>query len=70
MILFARKSRQLRGFREMTENLDNAIHGVQEARTAIMVETGDAETIEEEDALEVIQRMLNEVEEKIKVYGK
>ena len=39
----------------MSQNLDNALHGVQEARTAIMVETGDAETLEQEDALEAIQ---------------
>lgn len=53
----------------MTQNLDNALHGVQEARTAIMVETGDADTLEQEDALEDIQIKLNEVETMIKAYG-
>ena len=52
----------------MTQNLDNALHGVQEARTAIMIETGDAETLEQEDALEDIQLKLNEVESMIKAY--
>ena len=53
----------------MNTNLDNALHGVQEARTAIMVETGDADTLEQEDALEDIQVKLNEVEAMIKTYG-
>ncbi len=53
----------------MTQNLDNALHGVQEARTAIMVETSDAETLEQEDALEEIQTLLNEVETMVKAYN-
>lgn len=53
----------------MNANLDNAIHGIQEARTALMVETGDAETLEEMDALEGMQARLNEVEVLIKVYS-
>ena len=52
----------------MSQTLDNALHGVQEARTAIMIETGDADTLEQEDALEAIQVKLNEVEEMIKAY--
>ncbi len=52
----------------MTQNLDNALHGVQEARTAIMIATGDADTLEQEDALEAIQVKLNEVESMIKAY--
>ena len=55
--------------KSMTQNLENALHGVQEARTAIMVETGDAETLEQEDALEEIQVKLNEVETMIKAYN-
>lgn len=54
----------------MPQNLDNAIHGLQEARTALMVETGDADTLEQEDALEEIQVLINEAESKIKTYGK
>ncbi len=53
----------------MTYNLDNALHGVQEARTAVMLETADADTLEQEDELEVMQRLLNEAEVKIKDYG-
>ena len=53
----------------MTQNLDNALHGVQETRTAIMIATGDADTLEQEDALEAIQVKLNEVESMIKAYG-
>ena len=53
---------------KMTQNLDNALHGVQEARTAIMIATGDADTLEQEDALEAIQVKLNEVESMIKAY--
>ncbi len=52
----------------MTLNLDNAMHGVQEARTALMIESGDAETHEEMDGIEDIQKLLNAVERKIKVY--
>ncbi len=54
----------------MTYNLNNALHGLQEARAALMLETGDAETLEQEDALEEIQVLINEVERKIKLYGK
>ena len=53
----------------MTYNLENALHGVQEARTAIMLATADADTLEQEDELEVMQRLLNEAEVKIKDYG-
>ncbi len=53
----------------MTYNLENALHGVQEARTAIMLATADADTLEQEDELEAIQRLLNEAETKIKDYG-
>ena len=52
----------------MTQNLDNAIHGLQEARTAIMLQTGDADTLEQEQALEAMQVKLNEVEDMIKAY--
>ncbi len=51
----------------MTYNLENALHGVQEARTAIMLETGaPLNTDEQEAALEDIQELLNIVEAKIK----
>ncbi len=54
----------------MTLNLDNALHGVQEARTAIFLETGNPlTTMEQEQALEDIQTKLNEVEDMIKAYG-
>ena len=52
----------------MNQNLENAVHGVQEARCAIMVQTGDAGTMEQEQALEAIQVKLNEVEDMIKSY--
>ncbi len=53
----------------MTQNLDNAIHGIQEARTALMVETGNSLiTMEQEQALEEIQVKLNEVESMIRTY--
>ena len=52
----------------MTPNLDNAIHGLQEARAAIFIETGSADTLEQEDALEAIQKVINEVESLINAY--
>ena len=54
----------------MTYNLDNALHGVQEARSAIMLETADADTLEQEDALEAVQVLINEAESMIKAYGR
>ncbi len=54
----------------MTYNLDNAIHGLQEARAAVMLESGDADTLEQEDAIEAIQVNINETEAMIKDYGK
>ena len=52
----------------MTYNLDNALHGVQETRSAIMLETADADTLEQEDELEAVQVLLNKVETMIKAY--
>ncbi len=52
----------------MTPNLDNAIHGLQEARAAIFIETGSADTLEQEAALEAIQELINEAESLINVY--
>ena len=52
----------------MRANLDNAIHGLQEARAAIFIETGDADTLEQEDALEAIQVKINEAESMINAY--
>lgn len=51
----------------MTLNLDNALHGVQEARTALMLESGTFNTPEQMEALESMQESLNEVEVKIKI---
>ena len=53
----------------MIQNLDNARHGLQEARAAIFVETGSADTLEQEDALEAIQVKINEAESMINTYG-
>lgn len=53
----------------MTLNLDNALHGLQECRTALFLETGGAETHEQMDALTAMQEKLNEVEEMMKEYG-
>lgn len=54
----------------MTTNLDNAIHGLQEARTAIFLETGNPlNTMEQEEALEAIQTLINEAESMINAYG-
>ena len=52
----------------MTPNLDNAIHGLQEARAAIFIETGSADTMEQEQVLEAIQELINEAESLINVY--
>ncbi len=54
----------------MNQNLDNAIHGIQESRTAVMLESGDAETHEQMDALKKIELLLNQVEVLIKEYGR
>lgn len=53
----------------MTQNLENALHGLREARAAIFVETGSPlNTKEQERALEDIQAKINEVEGMIKAY--
>ncbi len=52
----------------MSFNLENALHGVQESRTAVMLESGDAETHEQMDALKKIEDLLNRVEVLIKEY--
>ena len=53
----------------MTQNLDNAIHGLQEARAAVFLETGNAlNTLEQEEALEAIQMKINEAEGLINAY--
>ena len=54
--------------KSMTPNLDNARHGLQEARAAIFIETGRDNTMEQEEALEAIQMKINEVEDMIKAY--
>jgi len=54
----------------MNQNLDNARHGLQEARTAIFLETGNSlNTIEQEEALEAMGVLINEVEAMINTYG-
>ncbi len=54
----------------MTSNLENARHGLQEARTAIFLETGNQlNTMEQEEALEAMCIMINEIEVMINAYG-
>lgn len=54
----------------MTYNLDNALRAVQDARTAIMLETNNpVNRKEQEEALENMQTLLNEVEDMIKNHG-
>ncbi len=53
----------------MTQNLETAKHGLREARTAIFSETGNpSNTMEQEEALEAIQALINEVESMINAY--
>ena len=53
----------------MTQNLENALHGLLEARTAIFLETGNpVNVMEQEEALEDMQMKINEVESMIKAY--
>ncbi len=53
----------------MTQNLDNALHGLQEARAGVFLETGNPlNTMEQEEALEAIQVKINEVESLINAY--
>ena len=54
----------------MNRNLDNAIHGIQESRTALMIESADAETHEQMDALKEIEDLLNQAEVLIKEHGR
>ncbi len=57
------------GESDLSLNIDNARHGLQEARAAIFVETGSADILEQEDALEAIQVKINEAESMINAYG-
>jgi hypothetical protein len=53
----------------MRQNLENAVHGLQEARTAIFLETGNpVNTDEQKEALEAMSTMLNEVESMINAH--
>ncbi len=53
----------------MTQNLENAKHGLQEARTAIFLETGNpSNTMEQEEELEDMQMLINEAESLINAY--
>ncbi len=49
----------------MSFNLDNALHGVQDARCALMLESRTFTTPEQIEALENMDKSLNEVEQKI-----
>ena len=54
----------------MTSNLEQARSRLQEARTAVFLETGNPlNTLEQEEALEAIQTLINEVESMINAYG-
>lgn len=53
----------------MTQNLEKAKHGLQEARAAVFIETGSDNTTEQEAALEAIQALINEAESMINAYG-
>ena len=58
----------------MSKNTDNAIHGLQEARAAIFVETGGisepevCDELEQIEKLDHIQEMINKTEAAIKDY--
>ncbi len=53
----------------MTSNLENAKRRLQEARASIFTETGNPlNTIEQEEALETMQVLINEVESLINAY--
>ncbi len=53
----------------MTQNLEQARKRLQEARTAIFLETGNVlNTIEQEEALEAMSILINEVESMINAY--
>ena len=53
----------------MTSNLDIARTRLQEARTAIFLETGNpVNTLEQEEALEVMSVLINEIESMINAY--
>ena len=55
---------------QVSFNLENALHGLRESRTAIMLESGDAETHEQMDALKEIEDLLNQGEILIKEHGR
>ncbi len=53
----------------MSKNLDIARSRLQEARTAIFLETGNQlNTIEQEEALEAMSILINEIESMINAY--
>ncbi len=53
----------------MTSNLENAKRRLREARASIFTETGNpSNTMEQEEALEEIQRLINEAEGLINAY--
>ncbi len=50
----------------MTQNLENALHRLQDARTAIFLETGNQlNTMEQEEAMSI---MINKIESLINAY--
>ncbi len=53
----------------MSANLENALHGLREARAGVFLETGNPlNTLEQEEALEAIQVVINEAESMINAY--
>jgi len=52
----------------MTQNLETAKDNLRRARTAIFVEAGSDNTMEQEEALEAIQAKINEAEGLINAY--
>ncbi len=53
----------------MTFNLENALHGLQEARTALVLESGNAlNTIEQEEALETMEDLIDSVMSMLNAY--
>ena len=53
----------------MTQNLENALHRLQEVRASIFTETGNpSNTMEQEEALEAMQIKINETESLINAY--
>ncbi len=53
----------------MTFNLENALHGLQEARTALTLESGNpSNTIEQEESLETMEDLIDSVMSMLSAY--